>query len=192
MQRRERREVARAGVQAQKVEPDPLERGDALGEVRRRRLAPRRQHFGVGRRRTARARRACRSPRAPRRPAPRAPRRSPAARRAARGTPSAAPRTAPTRRRRAPLRSRGTRRAHRAASAPARRAGARAIRPRGCSRGDRGSPSATSSRILVGNELHVERVAHRPEQHRREHGREDPARCWSGSRGSRPEQQPDA
>ena len=73
-QRRERRQVARAGVQAQQVEPDSLQRRDALREVRRRRAAPRREHVGVARAGRGERRDARRSPRAPRRPAPRAPR----------------------------------------------------------------------------------------------------------------------
>lgn len=48
-QRRERCEIAGAGMQPQQVEPDPLERGDTLAELRRCRLLPRGKHRGLGR-----------------------------------------------------------------------------------------------------------------------------------------------
>jgi hypothetical protein len=48
-QRRERREIAGACVHAKKVEPDSLERGNTLGQARRRSFATRSKNFGVGR-----------------------------------------------------------------------------------------------------------------------------------------------
>ncbi len=49
-QRRERGKVGGGGVQAQEIEADALERGDALGEMRRGRLLARGQRVGVRRR----------------------------------------------------------------------------------------------------------------------------------------------
>ena len=185
-QRGERREIAGARVQAQEVETDALERGDALGEVRRRRFAPRSQDLGVGRPGRRRARRPRRSPRAPRPPAPRAPRRSPAARRAAPGirfgsaakssdaaTPSAA---SVARNADAPASARALRRAE-----PAREPLPSAAVPEAIA-----DPRLPPLADPVGNELHVERVAHRAEQHRAEHGREDEHDADLGSRGSLP------
>ena len=163
-QRRERREIAGARVQSQQIETDALERGDALAEMRRCRFAPRTQARRRPPCRTARARRARRPPRAPRPRAPRAPRRSPAARRTARGTPSAAPRTAPTRRRRARLRWRETRTRPRAPSARVRRAGARATRQACCARGAREVRVCSMLRTPSGIIGIVEDVARRAEQ----------------------------
>ena len=147
--------------------------------VSRRAAAPRRRRSGRRERGDARPAR-----RALQRREPRAPRPSPAARRAARGRPSASAakssdaatpsaasvaRNAP----RADARERSGAPSFFASHSPARLFQRRSR-----------IPVCHHSRMLGGNELHVECVAHRAEQHRGEERAEDPRDARCGSRES--------